>query len=294
MKKLFFIVIFCMCQKIFSNQQVDTIEDKICVVFVSDEKYLPKFYQTYEMLRTNGNYHGDVVLIITDIGLDEKILESPLFENEFMKENFKIKYFPKIQVTSQLINNCLFKHKCLGFVQKYHVFDRFFSSWDYVFYMDCGMHIYSDITKIINLREKNTILAHSNCYYSPWNGIYIEFKKENTELYKELETKYDMTKDYFQTGMMLFDTNVISKNTKENIKALMHQYPIGTGDQSYIALYFTQVNPRWKQITLRDNTTWFYDFSNRHPGPYIMCKYPGVCYKYLPDLDPNLNLEVKH
>jgi hypothetical protein len=289
MKKVFFLSIICLF-KLFCEGISAKSEDKLCVVFVSDEGYLPKFYQTYEMLRTNGNYSEDVVLIITDQWLEKKILASSLFKKKNMRRNFSIKYFPKISVTEQLIKNCLTESKCLGYIQKYHVFDTFFCSWNYVFYIDCGMQIYSDIKKIVNLRRENIMLAHSDCYCSPWTGIYAAFKEEGSEAYQELKDKYDLSKDYFQSTVMLFDTKLIEKSTKEDIINLTYKYPIGSSDQAYIALYFTQINPKWQQIALGDQKTWFYDFSNRHPGPYIMVKYPEVCAKSLPNINPNLDL----
>lgn len=294
MKKILFFILFGFCIKSFAQNESSNLEDKICVVFVSDQKYLPKFYDTYKMLRTKGNYDGDVVLIITDKNLDKEIYRNRLFKNKEMSTNFYVKYLPKISVTEELKNNCLADWKCLGYMQKYHVFDTFFSSWDYVFYIDCGMHIYSDISRILNLREKDTILAHSDCYCSPWAGIQAAFVDDGSAEYQELKNTYDLSRDYFQSTAMLFDTNLIEVETKENLKFLMSKYQMGKSDQSYIALYFTQIEPKWKQIQLRDEQTWFYDFSNRHPGPYIMCKYPGACYKYLPDLDPNVNRKRKN
>ena len=60
----------------------------ICVVFLCNKNYLNKFLKSYNELITNGNYKGDVLLIIGD----------DLTENEIKKLNLNIyiKKFPNI------------------------------------------------------------------------------------------------------------------------------------------------------------------------------------------------------
>jgi len=80
--------------------------------------------------------------------------------------------------------------------------------------------------------------------------------------------------DYFQTTVMLYDTNIIDSNTYDNLLNLSREYPISrTNDQGIIALYFTNIKPRFKQIKTRNEYTHFYDYLRRaKENKYIMVK----------------------
>ena len=67
---------------------------------------------------------------------------------------------------------------------KLHLFNIFFKKWNYIFYLDCGINIFSDISPIINTMTKNTLLAHSNAYPTYEWKLQNQFDKTNTEYFK--------------------------------------------------------------------------------------------------------------
>ena len=93
-------------------------------------------------------------------------------------------------------------------------------------------------------------------------------------LFNELNNKYDLNIDYFQTTIMLYDTSIIHDNLKQNIYNLSLQYPISfTNDQGIIALYFTNIDKKWEQIQIQDDIQYYYDYMKRsNDKPYIMHK----------------------
>ena len=85
---------------------------------------------------------------------------------------------------------------------------------------------------------------------------------------------YDLDIDYFQTCVMLYDTNIIHKDTFKNLYELIIKYPIsGTNDQGIIALYFTNIEKKYEQIPIKDDNIYFYDYLPRNQNnKYIMLK----------------------
>ena len=81
-------------------------------------------------------------------------------------------------------------------------------------------------------------------------------------------------RDYFQTTIMLYDTKIIQNDTYDNLLNLLIQYPISmTNDQGIIALYFTAVQPLFKQIKTHHEDQYFYDYLSRnYNNKYIMLK----------------------
>jgi hypothetical protein len=164
---------------------------------------------------------------------------------------------------------------------KFNLFDWYFKRYDYIFYLDCGITIYSDVTPILNERKPNTLLAHSDAYPSYENKLDFQFEKNNV-FWDDLSTKYNLNIDYFQTTMMLYDTQLIEsewvksnvQNTSEILYQLLEKYPISiTNDQGIIALYFTTIKPAFEQLRIHNDTHYFYDYiSRKREHKYILLK----------------------
>ncbi len=140
--------------------------------------------------------------------------------------------------------------------------------------MDCGINIFSDVSPIINEFSENTLLAHSDAYPNYEWKLHNQFDKNNIEYFSKLNNTYNLNNDYFQTTMMLYDTKIIKDDTYNNLLNLLIEYPISiTNDQGIIALYFTNIQPLFKQIKTHNKFTHFYDYLSRnHNNKYIMLK----------------------
>jgi hypothetical protein len=93
-------------------------------------------------------------------------------------------------------------------------------------------------------------------------------------MFTTLKNTYDLNIDYFQTTMMLYDTKIIKENTFNDLYDLTLEYPISTtNEQGIMALYFTNIEPRFKQIRTRNEYIYFYDYLKRDSTKeYIMLK----------------------
>ena len=153
---------------------------------------------------------------------------------------------------------------------KYHLFTPFFKQWRYVFYIDCGAKIYNNIWPILQTATPNTLLAHSDAFPTYTWKLSCQFI--NTE---ELSKIWDLKTDYFQSTIMLFDTNIIEDDTFQQLYELTEKYPVSTtNDQGILNLYYICIKQKWKQIEMGNETTYFYDFNIRNSDkPYIMTKY---------------------
>ena len=245
--------------------------DSFCVAFVCNFRYLDKFFETCKTLIDVGEYDGPIVLIVgNDINVDA------LNKHPFLKKNKQImvKYFPDVtfskEVSTKIDNTnrqCgKFGYKLFQY-HKYHLFTPFFKHWRYVFYIDCGAKIYNNIAPILQTVEPNTLLAHSDAYPTYQWKLRCQFL--------EIDTKFDLNIDYFQSTIMLFDTSIIEDNTFQQLYELTEKYPVSTtNDQGILNLYFNCIQKKWKQIALGDENTYYYDFCVRNSDkPYVMTKY---------------------
>ena len=250
--------------------------NKCCIVFVCNKAYFNKFTYTCTQLLTNGKYTGDICLVIGDDLRNDALLDCNLIKNN----NITIQYFPDIQFSQQWLEsnnqiNTDGRNISKRFQwHKLHLFNTVFKKWRYMFYIDCGMSIYSDVTPMLQECTENTLLAHSDAYPTYEWKLHTQFDTTK-EQFAELNSKYNLNIDYFQTGIMLYDTNIIEDTTFAELLALACEYPISkTNEQGITALYFTNSKPYFKQIRTNNEYTYFYD-SMRRRGchNYIMVKW---------------------
>jgi hypothetical protein len=73
---------------------------------------------------------------------------------------------------------------------------------------------------------------------------------------------------------MLYHTNIIEHDTYDNLLKLLIEYPISiTNDQGIVALYYTNIKPLFKQIKIKNDYTYFYDYLSRNENnTHIMLK----------------------
>ena len=153
------------------------------------------------------------------------------------------------------------------------MFNTYFKRWDYVFYIDCGMTIFSDIAPMLAAAEEGTFLAHSDAYYTRVWRLRGQFCDHNGEEFAKLNSKYNLDIDYPQTTIMLYDTKLITPETFTDLLNLTMEHPISkTNEQGIVALYFTNVKPHYKQIRTHNEDTCFYDYSRDRHKKYIMTK----------------------
>ena len=240
---------------------------KICCVLVCNKNYFTKFMNTCSDLIKYGNYKGDICLVIDDDLVGDKLLDLSIIKDN----NIIIKHFEKITIPQKKYENANYKHKVDGCSLKFNLFKTYFKKWDFIFYMDCGIHIYDDISPIINEATENKLLAHSDAYPTYKWKLRGQFNEDI-----ELNKIYNLDIDYFQSTILLFDTNIIEDNTFTEIIDLVNKYPTGrTNDQCYLSLYFIIIKPCWKQIKIKNNKTYFYDYLSRNKeNKYIMLKTP--------------------
>lgn len=248
---------------------------KDCVVLLCNNAYFHKFLYTCNLLVTKGNYKGDICLVIGD-----DLVNSPLLHHELIvKHNIIVKHFPDIPFTENFLHiarNLKRDPRWFDRIFQYHklhLFNTYFKQWDYIFYIDCGMNIFSDITPMLNSKEEYKFLAHSDAYPTyKWN-LDNQFDKMHST-YTFLEKDFNLNVDYPQTTIMLYDTQIIEDNTYADLINLMNKYPFSvTNDQGVFALYFTNVKPCFQQIKTHDNETYYYDFLRRNKeNKYNMVK----------------------
>jgi hypothetical protein len=97
------------------------------------------------------------------------------------------------------------------------------------------------------------------------------------DMWDEIKKYLDnLNRDYFQSTLMLYDPKIILEDTLEKLIELSKVYfNSRTNDQAILNLYFLCIRNIWEQITINDNETFYYDYTERYyldKSQYIMLK----------------------
>lgn len=252
----------------------------ICIVLMCNnvDSYKNHTIRTIKELRIIGEYKGDIILMYDEEYSDE-------FKYKLIEFNVILKFFPKIDRTKFLD---MFREK--PFIggdkreitktfqyHKFYLFDKFFKKWKKIFYIDAGMHIFKPIQRMLELDCSNKLLAHSDAYPYYNSKLDCQFEKEAyPQVYEELKKEFNLNIDFFQSGILLFDSNIIQENTFDELIKLSEKYFISkTNEQGIMNLLFNCKLKIWKQIQIKDNETFYYDMWERpkyKKNNYIMLK----------------------
>lgn len=260
-----------------------------CVVLVSNFAYFDKTFKTIQELRSIGNYN-DTIVLITDNNSILELNNNSLFYDFIKNFLVTLKIFENIDLTNILdkIKKRPFKQSIDGREltktfqwYKIHLFDIYFKRWKNIFYMDSGMNIYKPIDPFWEILKKygdNALLAHSDTYPEFKNNYKNQFDtKSYPDLFEELEKIIDLSCDNFQSGILLFKTNIIHKNIKNDLICLSNKFHISkTNEQGIMNLYFNGIHKLWEPLPVYWKEGFTYDFWNRDnykPNDYIMTKY---------------------
>jgi len=221
------------------------------VCFVADFKYLYKnFSRIYNQLRTNGNYQDEIV-IITNFFSPTFLIKDIRKKNGVVVLRFKkIKYDKKTEKSLKNLSVNQNRHINKNFQwNKLHIFTKKIKKWKYVLYLDINLSIHHDINPILNIRPINKIFARADGFPEYKWKLSSQFDQSKKD-YKKLSENFDLDRtDYFQTGLMYFDTAIVTSSTFKEIISLVKKYPISTtNEQGILNLYFLFIYKKYKEL----------------------------------------------
>ena len=136
-----------------------------------------------------------------------------------------------------------------------------------------------DITNCANIESfKYKLIAHSDTYPEFKNNYKDQFDSYSyPEIFNELENLIDLTCDNFQSTIMLFNSEIINENVKNDLITYANKFHISrTNEQGIFNIYFNGINKMWQPLPVYWDKTFTYDFWNRDGRnftDYIMTKY---------------------
>lgn len=242
---------------------------KNCITLICDFKYRKFLPQMINSIRNIGKFKGDIVLITN----------SQYIKYKFQKIN-KVNtiLYPKVPFknsTNKLLKNIpdgRFKKKYIQWY-KIYLFDQFFKQWKYNLFLDVNMKINNEINFIFELPLENKLYAPYDAYPN------LDWKLETQfagleKIIEKLRENYNLDdKKYFQTGILLYDTNIINKNLINELIQLVNDYPVAkNNEQGIFNLYFKQTIKVFEPLPKTFNKISIYNFWHNIDNPATITK----------------------
>ena len=238
--------------------------ENLAVCVVGDFNFLYKYFSEFKKkLRILGKFKGDIV-IITSTYTPTFLLPSTYGRRIHIIRFNKIKFSESTNTTlnNNFTNNQPNRNKTKSFQwHKLHLFDVRLKKWKYIFYLDINMQIHQDISELLKILPKRSIFARADSYPDYTKSLSSQFDKTSPS-YRELCKKYDLNiKNYFQTGLLFFDTEIIETQTKQNLVELVERFPCTiTNEQAICNLYFIFDRNHYSELvqTIDGKISYFY------------------------------------
>lgn len=242
----------------------NVLEKKLAVCVVGNFKYLYKYFSKFKKdIREKGRYFGEIV-VITSIWCPTFLLKSIYGKDITVLRFKKIKFS---ETTNKYLNTNFSngqpnrnKNKSFQW-HKLHLFDEKLKNWDYIFYLDVNMKIHHDITGLLKSPPINKLYARADSYPDYINNLSSQFDTKN-KTFEKLNNNYDLDiKNYFQTGLLFYDTRIIRSETKVELVSLTENYHCTiTNEQGICNLYFIFENDYYEELVEKvdNNISYFY------------------------------------
>ena len=232
--------------------KLDLEQTKTAICVVGDFKFLYKYLDRFvNNIRNEGKYKGEIVVLTSILC---PIFLIPVKNKELITYvRFKrIKFDKKTDSTLRRLDTGgepnRHIHKNFQW-HKVHLFDEKIKKWKYVFYIDINMSIHHDINPVLETMPRASLFANRDSDENSSWDLSDQFEKKHNG-YKVLEEDFDLNiKNYFQTGILYYDTEIIDAQTKNEILDLVKKYPYSrTNEQGIMNLYFIFIKKIYKQL----------------------------------------------
>lgn len=241
------------------------------LAFVCNLTHVGKAFETAIAARNQGEWKDDIVMIVpvevyNEVSIRKFGMELGI-EFLILPEANTISLLKFWDEHSEHPNYTYVKERHFQY-QKFFLMHSFFKRWTNVLYLDAGIKIHGPLNRLTKkCTEKDVLYAHSDSYPAyEWSLLHQFCVEMDEAITNKLKARYDLSCNYFQSTILLYDTNIIEPETVAKLFALKEDFPISArNDQGIFNLHLLKERNLWKQLPLVDELGYLYDYHNR-PG----------------------------
>lgn len=221
------------------------------VVTLTDQAYFNRAKRTIIDVRTRGKWNGDIVLITVGFNASQNFLD---YYNviqkrvEHINTDYIVDQYRQYPLTSVGDQRHLIK---LTQWDKFYVFDKWFTQWRKVIFLDAGLRVFNEISYLDNLPFENKILAPDDAPQYDTEKRFRLMLEIGTNPLADQRLFNDFPKDileerYFLNCLWVYDTNLLSICDMSDLIDAMNKYPIcRCNEMTIMNLLYTMKHRVW-------------------------------------------------
>ena len=186
---------------------VDNKMNKL-IILVTDENYLNHIKYNISNIRDK---HGEIDICIIYDKIKEDKIKPEL-------DKYNVLFLPVSSPNGKSYDR--------AYYLKYHIFEKYFKSWDKILYLDCDTMIFDKLNILFDLLNENNNLFvdfEGNSiekFFTMWSPI----NQSNQNDYNLLAQETDIKKYGFNTGILLYNSSIIKEDTVKKLYNLHEKY----------------------------------------------------------------------
>ena len=200
---------------------------KDLLVTLADGNYIEQAKQLFSSVYWNAGWQGDYMLLAYDT--PEKDLQW------FLDKGILVRKCEPILTESET----RIGHAPLTTLSKFYLFTPEFKKWKNVVFLDGDIIVRGSLESLTDVKGFAAVRV-LNMLRTSLKGQFHDRNKSNKYLFKELESKCDLNKPAFNSGVMAYSTDIIAEEDFQNIKQTFFHYKdiLCISEETVLNIYF--------------------------------------------------------
>ncbi|KQC14272.1 MAG: hypothetical protein APR63_14725 [Desulfuromonas sp. SDB] len=207
---------------------------KDLLVTLADGNYIKQAKQLFSSVYWNAGWQGDYMLLAYDI--PEKELRW------FQDKGILVRECEPILTESEI----RIGHAPLTTLSKFYLFTPEFKKWKNIVFLDGDIVVRGSLDTLVQTKGFSAVRI-LNMLRTSLKGQFNNRDRKNNHLFKELESKHDLSQPAFNSGVMAFNTDIISESDFQNLKTLFFYYQkiLYISEETVLNIYFYD---KWQEL----------------------------------------------
>ncbi|MCE5212403.1 MAG: hypothetical protein LLG40_12705 [Deltaproteobacteria bacterium] len=181
---------------------------KNILVTLADRNYIKQAQQLFSSVYWNAGWKGDYMLLAYDIPENDLMW--------FRDKGILVRECEPILTESET----RIGHAPLTTLSKFYLFTPEFRKWKNIVFLDGDIIVRGALDTLAD--TKGFAAARIlNMLRTSLKGQFQDRNRSNKRLFKELESKCNLRRPAFNSGVMVFNTDIISENDFQNLKNIL-------------------------------------------------------------------------
>lgn len=213
-----------------------SINKKNLIVTLTDANFINQAKQLFASVYFKAGWQGDYLLLACGLSDEDKVW-------------FKTKGI-LVYDCQPLSNQPVGSKKYPPIVlSKYYLFKEYFKQWQRIIFLDADIMVRSsldELLKVVNFGAVSTTFAlRDEFFWNDWLAV------------KKLKNKYKLNGQAFNSGVFIFNTDLITETTFDEIISLQKEFDNLSvhGEEAVLNLYFYK---KWTELSIIYNSMPFY------------------------------------